>query len=114
MRTYSEFRGFIRFYINDVILRKVLREKPKDCYKVPEEITSKVEYIVDFIDQSVEEGYNYLLDKEPDFEDLEEQERQKRKIKSIIGGTVGLALGYGFYALFNNQYPEKINFGFNK
>jgi hypothetical protein len=40
--------------------------------------------------------------------------RQKRKIKSIIGGTIGLALGYGFYALFNNQYPEKINFGFNK
>lgn len=40
--------------------------------------------------------------------------RQKRKIKSIVGGTIGLALGYGFYTLFNNQYPEKINFGFNK
>lgn len=40
--------------------------------------------------------------------------RQKRKIKSLIGGTVGLALGYAFYAGFHKQYPENINFGFGK
>jgi hypothetical protein len=38
--------------------------------------------------------------------------RQKRKIKSVIGGTIGLALGYGFYAIFNHSYPETVNFGF--
>ncbi len=31
--------------------------------------------------------------------------RYKRKIRSLLGGTVGLALGYTFYALFNNSYP---------
>lgn len=40
--------------------------------------------------------------------------RQKRKTKSLIGGTIGLALGYGFYAVFHNNYPESINIGFNK
>jgi hypothetical protein len=40
--------------------------------------------------------------------------RQKRKIRAVIGGAVGLAVGYGFYALFHNSYPESINFGFNK
>ncbi len=40
--------------------------------------------------------------------------RQKRKTKSLIGGTVGLVLGYGFYAVFHNKYPESINFGFSK
>lgn len=40
--------------------------------------------------------------------------RQKRKIKSVIGGTIGLVLGYGFYAAFHQNYPETINFGFNK
>ena len=40
--------------------------------------------------------------------------RQKRKIRSVIGGTIGLALGYGFYALFHNFYPETLDVGFNK
>jgi hypothetical protein len=31
--------------------------------------------------------------------------RQKRKTKSLIGGTIGLVLGYGFYGIFNQYYP---------
>lgn len=31
--------------------------------------------------------------------------RQKRKLKSLIGGTIGLALGYGIFVLFNPYYP---------
>ena len=31
--------------------------------------------------------------------------RYKRKIKSILGGVVGLALGYTFYGIFHNSYP---------
>lgn len=30
--------------------------------------------------------------------------RQKRKTKSLIGGTIGLVLGYGFYAAFHQYY----------
>lgn len=37
--------------------------------------------------------------------------RQKRKTKSLIGGTIGLALGYGVYALFHSSYPESLNIG---
>lgn len=40
--------------------------------------------------------------------------RQKRKIKSIIGGTIGLAIGYGLYALLNPYYPGTVNVGFKK
>ncbi len=40
--------------------------------------------------------------------------RQRRKIKSVIGGTVGLAIGYAIYALFHSSYPENIDVGFNK
>lgn len=40
--------------------------------------------------------------------------RQKRKTKSLIGGTVGLAIGYSFYALFHKSYPEGGNIGFNR
>lgn len=40
--------------------------------------------------------------------------RQKRKTRSLIGGTVGLALGFGIYALFHQFYPESINFGYTK
>jgi hypothetical protein len=36
--------------------------------------------------------------------------RQKRKIRSLIGGTAGLLLGYGFYAAFHNSYPESVGF----
>jgi hypothetical protein len=38
--------------------------------------------------------------------------RQKRKIRSVIGGTIGLLAGYGFYAIFHPVYPESVNFGF--
>jgi hypothetical protein len=38
--------------------------------------------------------------------------RQKRKIWSVFSGTVGLALGYGFYAIFHEKYPETIQFNF--
>lgn len=31
--------------------------------------------------------------------------RQKRKTKSLLGGTVGLLIGYGFYAAFHQNYP---------
>lgn len=40
--------------------------------------------------------------------------RQKRKTKSLIGGTVGLAIGYGIYAIFHSKYPESINFGYGQ
>jgi hypothetical protein len=40
--------------------------------------------------------------------------RQKRKTKSLIGGTVGLVLGFGVYAIFHQFYPESLNFGFSK
>jgi hypothetical protein len=38
--------------------------------------------------------------------------RQKRKIKSVIGGTMGLAAGYIFYALLHSYYPENLSVGF--
>lgn len=31
--------------------------------------------------------------------------RYKRKLRSLFSGTVGLALGYAFYAIFNQSYP---------
>jgi hypothetical protein len=40
--------------------------------------------------------------------------RRKRKINSVIGGTIGLAIGYGLYALLHNYYPDQINIGFNR
>ena len=40
--------------------------------------------------------------------------RQKRKIRSIIGGTIGLLVGYGFYTAFHQYYPQKIDFGFKR
>lgn len=40
--------------------------------------------------------------------------RHKRRIQSIIGGTIGLAIGYGIYAAFHKSYPETINVGFAK
>lgn len=40
--------------------------------------------------------------------------RQRRRIKSVIGGTIGLVIGYSFYGLFHSQYPETINVGFSK
>lgn len=40
--------------------------------------------------------------------------RQRRRIKSVIGGTIGLVIGYSFYGLFHSYYPENINVGFIK
>ncbi len=40
--------------------------------------------------------------------------RQKRKIKSVVGGSIGLAIGYGLYFLLHSYYPETINIGFSK
>ncbi|MCE3258434.1 MAG: hypothetical protein K0S12_75 [Bacteroidetes bacterium] len=40
--------------------------------------------------------------------------RQKRRIQAVIGGTIGLAIGYGIYALFHHAYPEKVDIGFSK
>ncbi len=39
--------------------------------------------------------------------------RQKRKIRSVVGGTIGLIAGYTFYAIFHDKYPETVNVGFN-
>ncbi len=40
--------------------------------------------------------------------------RQKRKIRSIFGGAIGLVIGYSVYALCHQYYPENIDFGFKK
>lgn len=40
--------------------------------------------------------------------------RQKRRTQSLLGGTVGLVLGYVLYAALHQYYPETINVGFNK
>ena len=40
--------------------------------------------------------------------------RQKLKLKSLLGGSIGLVAGYGFYALFHNSYPETLNIGLGK
>jgi len=34
--------------------------------------------------------------------------RQRRKIKSVIGGTVGLIIGYTFYGLFHSRIPKTL------
>mgnify|MGYP000857409294 CR=1 FL=1 len=36
--------------------------------------------------------------------------RQKRKLKSLAGGGVGLVAGFIIYAVFHSQYPETIGF----
>ena len=38
--------------------------------------------------------------------------RQKRKIWSVIGGSIGLATGYGIFALFHNSYPQSLQIKF--
>ncbi len=40
--------------------------------------------------------------------------RKKMKIRSLIGGGIGLLGGYAFYALFHNRYPENLNIGLGK
>jgi hypothetical protein len=34
--------------------------------------------------------------------------RHKRRTQAVLGGSIGLALGYTFYALFHQYYPEDI------
>lgn len=40
--------------------------------------------------------------------------RHKRRIQAVIGGTVGLVLGYTIYGLCHQYYPENVNIGFSK
>jgi len=40
--------------------------------------------------------------------------RHKRRIQAVIGGTVGLAVGFGLYAFLHPYYPESVNIGFSK
>jgi hypothetical protein len=40
--------------------------------------------------------------------------RQKRRSQSLLGGTIGLVMGYVLYAALHNYYPESINIGFSK
>lgn len=40
--------------------------------------------------------------------------RHKRRIQAVIGGTVGLAVGFSLYGLLHKYYPETINVGFSK
>ena len=40
--------------------------------------------------------------------------RHKRRTQSVAGGTVGLVLGYVFYGLFHQYYPENVDFGIGK
>ncbi len=65
------------------------------------------------IKHSTVSDLNYLKS-EPYILGYERVARQKLKIKSIIGGTAGLIIGYGFYFAFHKNYPETINIGFNR
>lgn len=40
--------------------------------------------------------------------------RHKRRIQAVIGGSIGLVLGYTIYGLFHQYYPENVNIGFSK
>ncbi|MBA3664368.1 MAG: hypothetical protein H0W61_09190 [Bacteroidetes bacterium] len=40
--------------------------------------------------------------------------RHKRRIQAVIGGTVGLAVGFTLYGLLHQYYPENVNIGFRK
>ncbi|MBI2720584.1 MAG: hypothetical protein HYX39_00265 [Bacteroidetes bacterium] len=40
--------------------------------------------------------------------------RHKRRIQAVIGGTVGLAVGFSLYGLLHQYYPETINIGFSR
>ncbi len=41
----------------------------------------------------------------------ERTSRYKRKIRSLLSGTVGIALGYAFYFIFNDYYPTEYSNG---
>jgi hypothetical protein len=40
--------------------------------------------------------------------------RHKRRIQAVIGGTVGLIVGFGLYSFLHPYYPEQVNIGFKK
>lgn len=40
--------------------------------------------------------------------------RHRRKIHSVLSGTVGLVIGYTIYGLFHQHYPENVNIGISK
>jgi len=53
-----------------------------------------------------------FLDQDAYILGYERNARQKRKIWSVIYGSAGLAVGYGFYAAFNKRYPESVQIKF--
>lgn len=63
------------------------------------------------IRQGTVSNANYI-EHDPYILGYERVARQKRKTKSLIGGTIGLVLGYGLYALLHTHYPESSNIGF--
>lgn len=54
------------------------------------------------------------LKSEPYILGYERVARQKLKTKSLLGGTIGLILGYTVYALFHESYPESTNVGISQ
>ncbi|MCW3078049.1 MAG: hypothetical protein JWO32_2658 [Bacteroidetes bacterium] len=40
--------------------------------------------------------------------------RHKRRIQAVIGGTVGLVVGFALYATLHHYYPEQVNIGFGR
>lgn len=46
-----------------------------------------------------------FIESDPYILGYERVARQKRKTKSVLGGTIGLVVGYSFYAVFRNYYP---------
>jgi len=53
----------------------------------------------------------YYIDSDAYILGYERTARYKRKLKSILGGTVGLALGYAFYFIFKDSYPTSYQDG---
>jgi hypothetical protein len=50
------------------------------------------------------------LESDPYILGYERVARHKRRIQAVIGGTVGLAVGYALYTLLHQYYPEDIGF----
>jgi hypothetical protein len=48
------------------------------------------------------------LESDPYILGYERVARHKRRIQAVIGGTVGLAVGYTLYALLHQYYPEDV------
>lgn len=51
------------------------------------------------------------IDHDPYILGYERSARYKRKLKSLFGGTIGLAVGYGFYFALKDFYPTEIKNG---